>query len=365
MKPSKTVLVAPLDWGLGHSSRCVTIINKLLDAQADVILGGNGRALIFLQREFPNLRSIEIPGFQIKYSQKINASVKILSQIPGFLKSIKKENRQLDLIVKENNIDVIISDNRYGLWNEHAKSILITHQLNLKMPANLYFLRFIPKLFIRKLIKNFDECWIPDYEGKINLSGDLAHSYKLPANAHFIGPLSRFHEDIVCEESHENLEYVNDILVILSGPEPQRSIFEKQVLEQLKNSELKAVIIQGIPETNQTYELSPGVTVFSNRNTQQMSQLICESNLVLSRPGYSSIMDLTAFGRKAIFVPTPGQTEQEYLAKYFKTKKIFYSIKQNKFNLNYALDQVDNYTGIKLKYNPALLEDRIKLLLEE
>jgi len=358
------ILIAPLDWGLGHATRCVPIINKLIEHKTNVFIAADKRPYDFLKKEFPKLKFIKLPGYDITYPKNNNMAGKILLSIPRIIRRIKKEHKILKSIIKENNIDIIISDNRYGLWNKKIKSVFMTHQLMVKCPKGFKFCEPIFYFISKYIIKKYDECWIPDYEGKINLSGDLSHKYKIPSNAHFIGPLSHFHDKNIDDEIFINEEFNYELLVILSGPEPQRTILESKIFKQLENIELKTVVIKGITEKYEEYEFNDFVKVFSHLKTEKIIDLILKSKIVLCRPGYSSIMDLTSLGKDAIFIPTPGQTEQEYLAKNFMDNKIFSSITQNEFNLKNAIEQSSSFTGVKLNYNPSLLEERIENLLK-
>lgn len=364
METAKNIVIAPLDWGLGHATRCVPIINKLINLGANVIIAADKRPFDFLTNEFPELKAIRLSGYDITYSKGNNLSGKIIKSFPRIRKRIKQEHKALNKIIDEYKIDIVISDNRYGLWNHKVKTVFITHQLNIKAPKRLRMFEFVPRLFIRKFIKKYNECWIPDYEGKINLSGDLSHKSKLLSNIHFIGPLSRFHMEETDDKCFETIDHKHDLLVILSGPEPQRTMFENIIFGQLKTSDLNTVVIRGITEKFEESELNKNVKVFSHLKSEKICQLISKSKIVLCRPGYSSIMDLTALGKDAIFVPTPGQTEQEYLAKHFMEKKVFFSMKQKDFNLVNAIEQSADYNGVKLNYNPSILDERIENLLK-
>lgn len=364
METAKNILIAPLDWGLGHATRCVPIINKLINLGANVIIAADKRPFDFLIKEFPDLKSIRLPGYDITYSKGNNLSGKIIKSFPRIRKRIKLEHKALEKIIEEHKIDVVISDNRYGLWNYKIKTVFITHQLNIKAPRKLKLFESVPRLFIRKFIRKYDECWVPDYEGKINLSGDLSHKAKLSSNVHFIGPLSRFHLEETDDKCFETIDHKHDLLVILSGPEPQRTMFENIISEQLKTSDLNTVVIRGITEKFEESQLNMNVKIFTHLKSDEICQLISKSKIVLCRPGYSSIMDLTALGKDAIFVPTPGQTEQEYLAKHFMAQKVFFSMKQKDFNLELAIEQSANYNGVKLNYNPSILDERIETLLK-
>ena len=333
MQQQKRILICPLDWGLGHATRCIPIIRLLIQKNAEVIIAADGRPFELLQQEFPTIEIIRLKGYNIHYPKDGSMIWKMLLSIPKILKGIKTEHHALKRIIEEKKIDVVISDNRFGLWSKQVKSVFITHQLMIKSP-------FAEKLLHRinlHYIKKYDECWIPDAKESTNLSGDLSHKYELPNNTFFIGPLSRFEKS-----TSVNPQY--DLMVIVSGPEPQRTIFESMISEQASKSKLKVLIVCGTPEENKTEEKGT-VKMVSHLHTDEMQQAILNSNLIIARSGYSTIMDLAVLGKKAIFIPTPGQTEQEYLAEMLVQKKIAYYQKQSEFNLESALIESENYTG--------------------
>lgn len=358
-----------MDWGLGHATRCVPLIYQFIDEGHQVLIGADKNSLAFLKQEFPELKSIVIPGYEVNYDEK-GSSLKLFYESVQFFNFIKKEHALVDAIVEENSIDRIVSDNRYGLWSKKIESIIITHQLYVKAPLGESFAH----KKIEKLIGNFDMCWIPDVEGDHNLSGDLSHLKPFASPHQFIGPLSRFsllgapnfcHTEPV-EVLQNKKTYPYDIIAIISGPEPQRTIFESLVLEQVKQYNLKAVLVRGLPssdviaschpeliegETKQSFQSAeiPGqarnderIKIFNHLPTQELFKSIQKSRVVVCRAGYSSIMDLVALNKKAILVPTPGQTEQEYLAKYHLENFNFYSQKQSEFDLKKAMTEMNS-----------------------
>ena len=358
------VLVSPLDWGIGHATRCVPIIKKLLNKGCNVIIASDGRSGEFLKKEFPSLKHISINAYHIKYPRSgKNMVIMMALQIPRIVKAIIKEHFLLKKIVKDNNINLIISDNRYGLRHKKIYSVFMTHQLMLKMPEGFSFFEKIVHKMIIRLIHRYDECWIPDYADDNNISGDLSHKYKIPENTHFIGPLSRF-SDINYQT--EKFQKEIDILFLLSGPEPQRTIFENLILKQLSESAVKTVVVRGKTEKDEEVNLNENVTLYSHLSTEKLAALISNTKIVVSRSGYSSIMDLLALGADAVFVPTPGQTEQEYLASYLTHKKLFRSIQQGKFNIDAVVDLMNNSLSENKHVfkNDALLTKRIDIITE-
>ncbi len=348
MKRKKKILICPLDWGLGHATRCVPLIRQLLEYDVELVIGAANNPLSFLKKEFPNLQFIDFPGYDMAYPKKEGMVLKMLFSIPHLLLKINQEHRLLDEIILNNNIDAVISDNRYGLWSRRVKTVFVTHQIRIKSPFLESLLFLVNKSFINK----FDACWVPDFPGEHNLSGALAHGDKFPQNIHYIGPLSRF--SATTAFSTDYFEY--DALIIISGPEPQRSIFEHIVLTQLKKTNLKVIVVLGKPAENATsYKINQSV-IYTHLETVALSAVINKSKLVISRPGYSTIMDMAIFSKKCIFVPTPGQTEQEYLAQYFHLKRWAYSISQAEFNLEKAIDEGKKIKPAATKYNGNLLQ---------
>lgn len=340
MNGSKKFLVAPLNWGLGHATRCIPIIQELLNQNQHVFIASDGRALELLKKEFPGLTFFNLPSYPHIYPDE-NGSMagKMLLSFPFFLRTVFKEHHQIKKIILQNKIDVVISDNRYGARSEKIKSIFITHQINIRCPENLKWMeRFINKLN-HLFISKFSTCWIPDSEGQSNLSGELSHPCKLKIPFQYIGPLSRF----TGKSSKREAKY--DLLILLSGPEPQRTILEKNLMKQLTNTGKKILIVKGVTEAQEEKSLNDKISTVNYLKSEDLLERILESEMIISRSGYSGIMDLVTLGKRAIFIPTPRQTEQEYLAKYFHDKGIFYFQEQNKFDLSASLNEAKSYNG--------------------
>ena len=340
MQTQKRILVSPLDWGLGHATRCIPIIRLLLEKNAEVIIAADGPSYNLLKNEFPQLQFIVLKGYNIKYSKRLPMGLKMTLMAPKILKGIKEEHQALKSIITQYKIDTVISDNRYGLWNKKVKSIFITHQLMVK---SLIGERLLHKI-IKNFVKNFDECWVPDYANNNNLSGDLSHKYPLLKNTVFIGPLTRFNGGGEVAKQY-------DVMAIISGPEPQRTIFEKLMIKQLKDADLNSLIVCGKPKIK-NQEVINNVEVLAHLKADDMQKAIQQSAIIIARSGYSTIMDLAALGKKVVFIPTPGQTEQEYLAKKFEQEGIAFFQNQNDFDLKKALKKAQSYKGFS-RLNPS------------
>lgn len=333
LNQQKRILVAPLNWGLGHASRCIPIIENLVQLGAAVMLASDGRALALLKKEFPQLPAFELPGYDVRYEG--NSMVwNIATQLPKISRAIYNEKKVIKQLITSHKIDMIISDNRYGCRSSRCENIFITHQINIAIP-NLSLGLIVNKIN-HHFINYFDQVWIPDFEGKNSLAGKLSSTKK---SYTYIGSLSRF--------KRKKVEKIYDLIVVLSGPEPQRSILETKIIAQLKTLAIKAVIVQGKTERQETTMLNDQLKIISFLTSKALNEMILQSNIVIARSGYSTIMDLVALGKKAILVPTPGQTEQEYLAERLLEQGRFYFQTQDQLNIKKALEKVKLYRGFE------------------
>lgn len=331
----KRILVAPLNWGLGHATRCIPIINALIDNHFEVIIGSDGNALNLLRKEFPHLEAIELPSYSITYSE--NAKLfkwKLLKDSPKIMQTIKAEKKAVKSIVDFYNIDGIISDNRFGVRSKKVPSVFITHQIQVLSGSTTW----LSTKMHQKIIQKFDVCWVPDNQYKPNLSGQLGHLPHTEFNIEYIGPLSRF--------SKKETKGVYALLVLLSGPEPQRTLLEEKLLTVLKGFKGKVLFIRGLVDDAQTKIEKDNLTIYNFMTSEGLEKAINESAMVLSRSGYTTIMDLAKLEKKAFFIPTPGQFEQEYLAKRFHDLGLVPSCKQDEFTIE-QLDAVSESDGFR------------------
>jgi uncharacterized protein (TIGR00661 family) len=335
-KPSSkpVVLVAPLEWGLGHATRCIPVINQLLHQNCEVIIAAEGATQSLLHQEFPQLKFLPLMGYRVKYSRrKYWLPWKLVTQFPRRLYTIYSERRWLARMVKQYSVDAVISDNRFGMYCRQARSIYITHQLLIKTgnPVTERMAKKIHYYFIGK----YNECWVPDFpetDGIKGLAGVLSHQ---PLDRKkYIGALSRF--------EYAEVEKKYDLLIVISGPEPQRSIFEKQLLDQLKNFEGRILLVRGLPGSAEILH-QPGIEIRNHLPTDELNKSILQSALVISRCGYTTVMDLVKLKKKAILIPTPGQTEQEYLADHLMRNNIFYTADQKGLDINKEIKEASSF----------------------
>jgi predicted glycosyltransferase len=324
------VLVSPLDWGLGHATRCIPLVKNLCGQGCEVVLACSGNTGTLLAAEFPGLSIKPLNGYQIHYSSGASLFGSLLLQLPGILRSIKQEHQWLEKTLAQEHFDLVVSDNRPGLWNKKVKSIYITHQLHILTGKGKWLDNRLQGLHTGYM-KHFDEVWVPDTEGNTNLAGELSHPVKQMIQPTYLGLLSRF--------TGINKIADNDLLVLLSGPEPQRSLLEEKLYTQLKSFNGKVVFVRGLPQQTSTkLPLFEHITTYNHLPALQLEQIMASSKLVICRSGYTTLMDLVKLRQKALLIPTPGQPEQEYLARYMQQQQVFPFVLQKDFDLLSAIN---------------------------
>lgn len=340
-RSSKKIIVGLLDWGLGHTTRCIPIIKYLKELNCEIYIATAPQHKLLLINEIEGLIFLdEIPLYNITYPKNGKfLLIKLIKIIGNILQTIKKENNWLKEMHNKYQFDLVISDNRYGFYINDIQSIIITHQLSPRTGISILLDNWVRSLHYSFLTKFF-ECWVPDFETKFNLSGKLGHPKILPKHVKYIGPLSRL------EPAIETSTFRN-LLIILSGPEPQRTLLEDILCKQLKKYEGSYLLIRGLPG-----EIDNQIPNSVNHiNAKNLVKEINNSEMVICRSGYSSVMDLIKLQKKAIFIPTPGQTEQEYLAKKLFEDKLFLYSEQQQFNLETMLEIAKHFPFKKLDLN--------------
>lgn len=305
------ILVAPLDWGLGHATRCAVLIDRWLEEGHEVILASNGRSAAWLQQRYPKLEVLtDIPDYAVTYPSAGSMAVHFAKQLPRLIRVVRDEHRWLERIVTERNIDSVYSDNRYGLHHQRVPCTFITHQLYVRVP---WWSKALVHGICNRYLKRFQSIWVPDYEKGNTLSGALSHGGSWDDRVQYIGPLSRF----AVPERSRGLDCARPprLVALISGPEPSRSAFEQQLRQLLIETGHAALLILGRPD-KATHEVHSDLTIINHLPDEQLADALTQAELVICRSGYSTIMDLEALDVRALLVPTPGQTEQEYLAEY-------------------------------------------------
>jgi UDP:flavonoid glycosyltransferase YjiC (YdhE family) len=310
------ILVAPLNWGLGHASRCVPLVRRFLDEGHEVILGGDGESLTLLRRHFPKLRYVYLAPLTLRYGSGKRQVGAMLRALPKLISWAIKDHAMLQAVLREEKIDRVISDNRFGLYSDQCECIYMTHQLHIMLPKGWKWAEPIAERLHARIYRRFDKVWVPDFEDKSrSLSGDLGHPANRNPKVEYIGPLSRLSigngsgtdRDCIKNES---------VVAVLSGLEPQRTIFEKEIIARYQGTDEKVLIVQGLMNRPNTRFKRGNITIVPYLGDEELVKAMCHAKRIIARSGYSTIMDLAALGMidKAALIPTPGQPEQEYLA---------------------------------------------------
>ncbi len=324
-----------LNWGLGHASRSLPLIRKYINLGHEVISASDGEALLMLRKELPDQKVMELPGYGIHYSSKY-MPFNLLRYGQGMLKSMKTEHELTDAIVKREQVDCIISDNRYGCYHQVIPSALITHQLQVFTGQKL--LDIYIRRQIRGWCRKFSEIWIPDQAPPDNITGELSGIDTSPVPKYYLGIIS----ELTCKPARG----MYDAIAVISGPEPQRTLFEELIIQQLSELGGKYAVVCGKPGTNETTREEKNLTIIPYMSRAQLSGLLDKTEVIIARSGYTTLMDLANTGHKAILCPTPGQYEQIYLADRLATLGQCIYRRQENLNLNKALIEVKNVKPI-------------------
>jgi len=353
-------LVCPLNWGWGHATRMIPLVHSLSEInEFEVILGISGSSGKMLKSEFPRLKAIQMPAFTITYSSRTSQVHKIFFQLPKIIKTTLAEHFLLKKLIRKEQIACVISDHRYGLFNKDLVSILVIHQLKMKFPPGLKVAEKMFNRFQRNIFGKFDQIWVPDLPGKDSIAGSLANPPSGLDQIFKIGILSRF---LLPEKNKfKELDESYDIMVVLSGPEPQRSMLEKMLIRQLEPMNKKVLFVRGVPGEKGLLKKN-GITYVTRLSTADMADALTPASLVICRSGYSSVMDLLALGKRAVLIPTPGQPEQEYLAGYLRNKGYFFSQKQNELDIQLAITASREYNPPRISGFSETFYERLRWL---
>jgi Glycosyltransferase family 28 C-terminal domain len=341
----------------------IPVANRLRQMNHNVLIASGEDHLSLFREELPDLTFIPFPGFKPGYSRYLPQYLTLLFKTPMLLFHILKEHYRLKGIIDEYAIDIVISDNRFGLWNKNVRTAYVTHMPRIPFPKPFQFLEFLGVALHRFIIKKYSFCFIPDLPGEMNLSGRLSHGTKLPENARYIGILSRFAEPgKIASGIYETFKHNT---VILSGPEPQKTIFREKILRLLRDEKTATLFLEGKPGKGNTIVRSANFAFTSHLPAPEMKLMIATSEKIITRAGYSTIMELVSLNKSALLVPTPGQTEQEYLAAYLSSKHWFSSCRQGNLKEMIPNNQASEELPQKINdQSPELLDKALRELLE-
>jgi len=348
-----SICISPIDWGLGHATRCITLIKGFEKLGYQVYIATEGYHEAILKEALPSCHFLPLRGYRIRYAKwGFILPLVLLFQLPKIIYSIIHEQNWLKKAQAQYEFDLIVSDNRFGFYHKLVPSVFITHQLNLQM-----HFAWATNLF-QKLqyawLKRFTACWIPDIEGANNLSGILANpKQKSSIPLWYMGCLSRL-IDTAIDTSADNSSSIhgathnnqNVFLGIVSGPEPQRTLLENLLWKAGNALNIAFVVIAGTPskeQPNKLLEENKNAKLYAHLAAPALVSEIKRAEYIICRGGYTTLMELIPFEKKLIFIPTPGQTEQMYLGKLWEEKNWALCYSQENFKLNIALEEASNF----------------------
>lgn len=338
-------MVAPLDWGLGHTTRCMAVIAYLQAKGHKILFAGNQQQCNYISATFPGIETIYLEGYNVRYAAAGSMFMPtIIKQIPSLLQTIRKENAWLKETVAQYQIDLVISDNRYGLYHETVPSVIITHQLNIITSFGSMADNMLRRLHYR-FLNRFGNVWVADVQQAPGLAGRLSHPKQLPRNTQYIGLLSQVEIKETTGEKY--------LLVLLSGPEPQRTLLADKLWEQVLSYSGKIIFVEGTDEVAAKKDIPPHITYHKRLSGDALAAAISGADMVICRSGYSTLMDLVKLNKKAVLIPTPGQTEQEYLGRTLYQDGVFISKLQKSFNLADALAEAEQFSFRKMQFGGA------------
>jgi uncharacterized protein (TIGR00661 family) len=335
------VLLSPLSWGLGHATRDIPIIRSLLDNHHNVTIAACGNALAVLQHEFPECSFIEFNDYPSPYSTSRFFIPKFIASLPTISRALAEERRTLQHILEKNHYDLIISDNRVGVYSLKIPTIFITHQIHYHFPLLFWPIELSSILANYFLFENYSRVIVPD-----NPMGIASLAGKLSRPVRGLTDSKVFFSGILSSTPKMDVEQDLDNLVLISGPEPQRTRLEEILTPMLSELDGSTIVLLGSPQKTQTRSLSDRCTLISYASTQEKVRLMNRAKFIICRSGYTSMMEMAELNKcHGFFIPTPGQPEQEYLSDYYKKMGWFYSQSQYKLNLREDVPAAMKYTG--------------------
>jgi len=361
----KSVCISPLDWGLGHATRCIPLIRAFESLNYKIYIASEGKHEVILKEACPGATFLSLRGYRIWYTKKRVFFIPgIILQIPKIIWSVFNEYFWLKNVAKKYSFDLVVSDNRFGFFHKKIKSVFITHQLALQTPFN--WSTRLNQIITYKILKSYTACWVADMTPPNHIAGVLSNPTILPSiPVWYMNCLSRLQEGHTNFLKKENTENAIHFLGIVSGPEPQRTLLENILWEQGNKLGLRFTVIAGLPDQKLYNKISHTGTLYHHLNGEDLLNEISKATFIICRGGYTTLMEMIPFNKKLIFIPTPGQTEQEYLGKYWQSKKWAICFSQAEFNLETAIEKAKRFEYVTppfVAFNAAALANELKRL---
>jgi UDP-N-acetylglucosamine transferase subunit ALG13 len=362
----KRILVSPLSVGLGHATRVLPIVRHLLGRGHEVTVAGTGRALALLRREAPACEFLQRKDYPNPFSRGRYFVPKFVAMMPALQGAVNAEGRRLRRLLGRRRFDLLLSDSRYGIRSPDVPSLILTHGLRFVEPqglrrahdaghAWLARLEFLTEIHTARVLPRFDRILVPDFaDPERCLSGRCCHGLtRLPMNrVYYAGPITSVRRlDVPLDV---------DVFLSLSGPEPQRTELERIILAQVERLPGSRVVVAlGKPEVKEVRRLNSRITVYGYLDRGEQQAMLNRAHLVVCRSGYTTIMELAELGKKALFIPQPGQMEQEYLAEYHRRRGYFHAASQYGLDLAREVEAARATPGFPVRFDTAANVERL------
>ena len=362
------VLVAPLDWGLGHATRCVPVIREFLSQGAEVEIAVVRANAAFFREVFPDLRQRLAPGYNVVYPKYgFNMALWLLKNSAHLNAVMRYEHRYAEEMVARHGYDILFSDNRFAFFSKKAYNVYMTHQRRIAFPPALSAFEGVGIRWHEARMKNFDEVWVPDEEKAPGYAGALSHlpaprGIKATPQVRFVGPLSRFDKvaDSLKAGSLKTGKY--RVVAVVSGVEPARSQFEASLREILQKLPGRHAVILGKPQAARRSWTEGNIEFYIHLPTGEFANVVQNADWVVSRGGYSTVMDMACLGARCIFVPTPGQYEQVVLARDLAAAGYAVHIPANRLSAESLEEAFKENIALPRPESSGVLENAVKKL---
>ncbi len=351
------ILISPLSWGLGHATRDVAIIADLLDRGHTVGVAATGAALELLSREFADLKFYDVPDYPSPYTSGGFSIPRVLGLFPLIVREIAREHRTISRIIRREGYNLVISDNRFGAYAKDVPGLFISHQIRFSTPGNIESIERMMEVFNGRYHRNFERVIIPDNPpGPRSLSGKLGHAQR---------PVTRrkaYWAGIITDIRRQDVPQDIDYLVSIAGPKVTKDALREVIMGQIGGLSGRKFILLGDPGAEPEERLDGETIVKSHAQRDEMATLMNRAKFIITRSGYTTVMELAELGKKGIlFIPTPGQTEQEYLSDYYEEMGWVHSVAQRRLDL-----VADTADAQAMKGFPAMSgsSDNVRMLYE-
>jgi uncharacterized protein (TIGR00661 family) len=353
---AKKILVSPLSWGLGHATRDLPIIRRFLAEGHKVTIASSGRTLELLKHEVPECTFTVLEDYPTPYTKSRWFVLKFGAFIPRMLRAIRRERINAKALIEREKFDLILSDNRFGVRHKNIPSFFISHQLRFAAPGILFPFQVLGEFFNRLFHRKFLRVIVPDVpDEERNLAGILAHHLYWPSKTRY------YYAGILSSTRKMDLPEDVDLFITISGPEPQRTELERIVMGQMEALRKmgRVVITLGKPEQLEKSQPEANIEVYGFLKRQEQQEMMNRAKLIVSRSGYTTVMEIVELGKKALYIPTPGQTEQVYLSEYYEKTGLFHSVTQYRLDLARDIPEARQYAGFQGEHNTDANVERL------